>query len=109
MQQAEADFDPLPFDVSAARALARVAASLRRAGRKPTARAYDAMIAAVAIGKRSATGAGLRRRGVEALGTEGERDSAQAAVRVEVAQLSGHVPNAIAAGQRRQRQRCQHT
>ncbi len=49
VQQAEADFDPLPFDVSAARAFARVAASLRRAGRKPTTRAYDAMIAAVAI------------------------------------------------------------
>ena len=49
VQQAEADFDPLPFDVSAARAFARVAASLRRAGRQPTARAYDAMIAAVAI------------------------------------------------------------
>lgn len=64
---------------------------------------------AVEFGKRSATGERLRRGGVEALGTEGERDSAQAAVRVEVAQLSGHVPNAIAAGQRRQRQRCQHT
>ncbi len=49
VQQAEADFDPLPFDVSAARAFGRVAASLRRAGRKPTARAYDAMIAAVAV------------------------------------------------------------
>jgi tRNA(fMet)-specific endonuclease VapC len=49
VQQAEADFDPLPFDRSAARAFARVAASLRRAGRKPAARAYDAMIAAVAI------------------------------------------------------------
>lgn len=49
VQQAEADFDPLPFDVSAARAFARVAASLRRAGRKPAARAYDAMIAAIAV------------------------------------------------------------
>ncbi|MCA1835725.1 MAG: type II toxin-antitoxin system VapC family toxin [Actinobacteria bacterium] len=49
VQQAEADFDPLPFDRSAARAFGRVAASLRRAGRKPTARAYDAMIAAVAL------------------------------------------------------------
>jgi predicted nucleic acid-binding protein len=49
VQQAEADFDPLPFDRSAARAFARVAASLRRAGRKPTARAYDVLIAAVAI------------------------------------------------------------
>ncbi|HEU4918212.1 MAG TPA: type II toxin-antitoxin system VapC family toxin [Candidatus Limnocylindrales bacterium] len=49
VQQAEADFDPLPFDAAAARAFARVAASLRKAGRKPTARAFDAMIAAVAI------------------------------------------------------------
>jgi predicted nucleic acid-binding protein len=49
VQQAEADFDPIPFDAAAARAFARVAASLRRAGRKPTARAYDAMLAAVAI------------------------------------------------------------
>lgn len=49
LQQAEADFDPLPFDAAAARAFGRVAASLRRAGRKPQARAYDALIAAVAI------------------------------------------------------------
>ncbi len=49
LQQAEADFDPLPFDTPAARAFGQVAASLRRAGRKPAARAYDAMIAAIAI------------------------------------------------------------
>jgi tRNA(fMet)-specific endonuclease VapC len=49
LQQAEADFDPLPFDAAAARAFGGVAASLRRAGRKPAARAYDAMIAATAI------------------------------------------------------------
>lgn len=49
LQQAEADFDPLPFDAAAARAFGRVAASLRSAGRKPQARAYDALIAAVAI------------------------------------------------------------
>ena len=49
LQQAEADFDPLPFDATAARAFGQVAASLRRAGRKPAARAYDAMIAATAI------------------------------------------------------------
>jgi len=49
LQQAEADFDPLPFDADAARAFGRVAASLRRVGRKTSARAYDAMIAAVAI------------------------------------------------------------
>jgi len=49
VQQAEADFDPLPFDAPAARVFARVAASLRRAGRKKSARAYDAMIAATAL------------------------------------------------------------
>lgn len=49
VQQAEADFDPLPFDASSARAFGRVAASLRRAGRKSAARAYDAMIAATAL------------------------------------------------------------
>lgn len=49
LQQAEADFEPLPFDAAAARSFGRVAAGLRRAGRKPAARAYDAMIAAIAI------------------------------------------------------------
>ena len=49
LQQAEADFDPLPFDADAARAFGQVAASLRRSGRKTAARAYDAMIAATAI------------------------------------------------------------
>ena len=49
LQQAESDFEPLPFDAAAARVFGRVAASLRRAGRKPAARAYDAMIAATAI------------------------------------------------------------
>ena len=49
LQQAEADFVPLPFDAEAARAFGRIAASLKRAGRKPAARAYDAMIAAIAV------------------------------------------------------------
>lgn len=49
LQQAEADFEPLPFDADAARAFGSVAASLRRAGRKTTARTYDAMIAATAV------------------------------------------------------------
>jgi tRNA(fMet)-specific endonuclease VapC len=49
LQQAEADFDPLPFDAAAARAFGRVAASLHRAGRQTGARSYDAMIAAVAL------------------------------------------------------------
>jgi tRNA(fMet)-specific endonuclease VapC len=49
LQQAESDFEPLRFDAAAARVFGRVAASLRRAGRKPAARACDAMIAAAAI------------------------------------------------------------
>jgi len=49
LQQAEADFTPLPFDAASARAFARVAASLRRSGRKTAARTYDAMIAATAV------------------------------------------------------------
>lgn len=49
LQQAEADFDPLPFDAAAARSFGQVAASLRRAGRKRAARAYDAMIAAICV------------------------------------------------------------
>ena len=38
LQQAEADFDPLPFDAAAARAFGQVAADLRRAGRNVSAR-----------------------------------------------------------------------
>jgi tRNA(fMet)-specific endonuclease VapC len=49
LQQAESDFDALPFDAAAARAFGRVAASLRQSGRKPAARSYDAMIAATAL------------------------------------------------------------
>ncbi len=49
LQQAESDFEALPFDAQAARAFGAVAASLRRSGRKVSARAYDAMIAATAI------------------------------------------------------------
>jgi tRNA(fMet)-specific endonuclease VapC len=49
LQQAETDFEPVPFDAAAARAFGRVAASLRSGGRKPAARAYDALIAATAI------------------------------------------------------------
>ncbi len=49
VQQAESDFEPLPFDETAARAFGRVAADLRAAGRKSSSRAYDALIAATAI------------------------------------------------------------
>jgi len=41
--------DPLPLEAAAPRTFGQVAASLRRAGRKPAARAYDAMIAATAL------------------------------------------------------------
>lgn len=49
LQEVESVFEPLPFDAPAARAFGRVAASLRRSGRKPAARAFDALIAATAI------------------------------------------------------------
>jgi predicted nucleic acid-binding protein len=49
LQQAEADFEALPFDSDAARAFGRVAASLRRSGHNASARSYDAMIAACAL------------------------------------------------------------
>lgn len=49
VQQAEHDFEPLPFDAAAARAFGRVAAGPRAAERTPKARAYDTLIASVAI------------------------------------------------------------
>ncbi len=49
LQQAEADFEPIVFDAACARVFARVAADVRRAGRKPQSRAFDALIAATAI------------------------------------------------------------
>jgi hypothetical protein len=51
LQLTEASFDPLPFDVSAARAFGRVAAELRQSGRKSRARSFDAMIAATALAR----------------------------------------------------------
>ena len=52
LQEAEASFSSLPFDIAAARAFAGVAASLRKRGRKPASRTFDAMIAAIAIANR---------------------------------------------------------
>lgn len=49
LQQAEADFETIAFGGDAARAFGTVAASLRASGRKPAARAYDALIATSAI------------------------------------------------------------
>ena len=52
VQQAEADFDPLPFDAASARAFGPIAASFRRRGRKGAARAFDTLIAAIALANR---------------------------------------------------------
>lgn len=49
VQLAESAFEPISFDAAAARTFGRVAASLRRSGRKAAARSFDAMIAATAI------------------------------------------------------------
>ena len=49
LQLAETTFDALPFDEAAARAYGQVSADLRAVGRKPSARAFDALIAAIAI------------------------------------------------------------
>lgn len=49
LQWAESIFDPLPFDVDAARAYGRVTAAVRSLGRSPRARVADQMIAAIAI------------------------------------------------------------
>jgi tRNA(fMet)-specific endonuclease VapC len=51
VQQAEADLPVVAFDAAAARAFGRVAADLRKAGRRKSARAYDALIAATAISR----------------------------------------------------------
>lgn len=49
LQEAEAAFDPLAFDASAARAFGRVSAAVRRAGPEVRPRALDALIASVAV------------------------------------------------------------
>ena len=49
LDQAEADFDVIPFDRAAARSFATVSYNLRKAGKKALARSYDALIAATAI------------------------------------------------------------
>lgn len=50
LQRAEATFDPLPFDIAAARAYGRIYASVVEAGRKARGRrAVDLLIAATAL------------------------------------------------------------
>lgn len=49
LQIVESTFDPLAFDANTARIFGRVAAQLRNSGRKTKAKAFDALIASVAI------------------------------------------------------------
>lgn len=51
LQRAESAFDPMPFDAAAAWAFAPIAARLRASGKRRAARAYDTLIAAVAISR----------------------------------------------------------
>jgi len=48
LQHAEATFDPLPYDQSAARLYGQICAAVRTAGPRPRSRASDLMIAATA-------------------------------------------------------------
>jgi predicted nucleic acid-binding protein len=48
LQRAENEFDPIGFDVDAARAFGRISAAVRDAGRTPRRRVADLMIASVA-------------------------------------------------------------
>lgn len=49
LQRVESEFDPIPFDVEAARVYGRVSAAVVAVGRKPRRRLADLMIAATAI------------------------------------------------------------
>jgi hypothetical protein len=51
LQVTEATFEPIPFDVAAARAFGRVAAEMRGSGRRTKARSFDAIIAATALSR----------------------------------------------------------
>lgn len=49
LQETEAAFEPLPFDMRAARSFGRLAAGLRQTGRQVRPRALDVLIASVAV------------------------------------------------------------
>lgn len=51
LQRAESEFDPLPFDVAAARAYGRITAAVTSIGRSPRSRVADQLIAAVAAAR----------------------------------------------------------
>jgi predicted nucleic acid-binding protein len=52
LQHAEATFEPLPFDATAARAFGLVTAAVLAAGRRPRRRLADLMIASIAAAAR---------------------------------------------------------
>ena len=49
LQRAEAAFDPLPFEIEAARAYGRIYAAVLASGRSPRRRLADLLIASVAL------------------------------------------------------------
>ena len=51
LQRVEADFDPFPFDLAAARSYGRITAALIGVGRSPRSRVAAQMIAAVAASR----------------------------------------------------------
>ena len=51
LQRAESEFDPIPFDVSAARAYGRITAAVTGIGRSPRGRVADQMIAAISLSR----------------------------------------------------------
>jgi len=51
LQEVERQFEPLPFDGSAARAYGRLTALIRDARRSPRSRTADLMIAAIAVAR----------------------------------------------------------
>lgn len=51
LQRAENEFDPIPFDVEAARLYGRICAAVVSTGRKPRHRVADLMIATIAAGR----------------------------------------------------------
>ncbi|MFI6788319.1 type II toxin-antitoxin system VapC family toxin [Nonomuraea sp. NPDC050383] len=52
LARVEAEFEPLPFDVAAARAFGQVYAAVKEAGRNPRGNTADLLIASVAIANR---------------------------------------------------------
>jgi predicted nucleic acid-binding protein len=51
LQRAESDFDPIPFDLAAARSYGRIVAGVQGAGRSGRSRVADQMIAAIAASR----------------------------------------------------------